>query len=68
MTPEYKLEVALQLVEELTNLIEHNEYEQFFVSHLLPVEFELKRQLTNLQTHSTIKELFTTHIEVFVFG
>jgi hypothetical protein len=56
MTPEYKLEVALQLVGELSNLIEHNEYEQFFSQHLLPVEFELKRQLTNLQTHSTIKE------------
>ena len=56
MTEEYKFEVALQLVEELTNLLEHNEYEQFFTSHLLPVEFEIKRQLTNLQTHSKIKE------------
>jgi hypothetical protein len=56
MTPEYKFEVALQLVEELTKLVEGNEYEQFFVSHLLPVEFEIKRQLTNLQYQSTIKE------------
>jgi hypothetical protein len=56
MTEEYKLEVALQLVEELSNLIEGNEYEQFFVSHLVPVKVELERQLTNIQYHSTIQE------------
>jgi TorA maturation chaperone TorD len=56
MTPEYKLEVALQLVEELTKLVEHNEYEQFFAQHLIPIKYEIIRQLTNLQTHSTIKE------------
>jgi hypothetical protein len=56
MTTEQKLEVALQLVEELTKLVEHNQYEQFFVSHLLPTEFELKRQLTNIRSNLTIKE------------
>jgi hypothetical protein len=56
MTPEYKLEVALQLVEELTKLVEHNEYEQFFSQHLLPMEFEINRQLTNIRSNLTIKE------------
>ena len=56
MNTEQKLEVALQLVEELTKLVEHNQYEQFFVSHLLPTEFELKRQLTNIRSNLTIKE------------
>jgi predicted RNA-binding protein with EMAP domain len=56
MTPEHKLVVALQLVEELSHLIEGNEYEQFFTQHLIPVDFELKRQLTNLQYQSKIKE------------
>jgi predicted RNA-binding protein with EMAP domain len=56
MTPEHKLVVALQLVEELSNLIEGNEYEQFFTQHLIQVDFELKRQLTNLQFNTTIKE------------
>jgi hypothetical protein len=56
MTPEHKLVVALQLVEELSSLIEGNEYEQFFTQHLLPMDFELKRQLTNLQFNTKIKE------------
>lgn len=56
MTEEYKLEVSLQLVEELSNLIEGNEYEQFFNQHLIPVKVELERQLTNLQSQSKIKE------------
>lgn len=56
MTEEYKFEVSLQLVEELSNFIKGNEYEQFFVQHLIPVKVELERQLTNLQTQSRIKE------------
>jgi hypothetical protein len=56
MTSEYKLEVSLQLVEELSNLIEDNEYEQFLSQHLIPIKVELERQLTNIQFHSTIKE------------
>jgi hypothetical protein len=49
MTLEEKLESALQKIEEVTELITNNEYEQFFVSHILPVEFEIKRQLTNIR-------------------
>lgn len=56
MTPEYKLEISLQLIEELANLIEGNKYEQFFAQHLIPIKYELQRQLTNLQYQSTIKE------------
>jgi hypothetical protein len=56
MTEEYKLEVALRLIEELTNLIEGNEYEQFLCQHLIPTKYELERQLTNLQHHSKIKK------------
>lgn len=56
MTSEYKLEVSLQLVEELANLIEDNEYEQFLSQHLISMKVELERQLTNIQFHSTIKE------------
>jgi hypothetical protein len=52
MTTEQKLELALQKVSEIAELVENNQYEQFFSQHLLPVEFEIKRQLTNLQTHS----------------
>jgi hypothetical protein len=55
MTLEEKLESALQKIEEVTELITYNEYEQFFVSHLLPTEFELKRQLTNIRSSAKIK-------------
>jgi hypothetical protein len=53
---EQKLELALQKLSEIGELVENNQYEDFFVSHLLPIEFELKRQLTNLQHRSKIKE------------
>lgn len=56
MTEEYKIQVALEFVEELINLTKENEYEQFFEKHLFPVKFELERQLTNLNSHSKIKE------------
>jgi hypothetical protein len=56
MTLEYKLEISLQLIEELTNLFEGNEYEQFLSQHLIPIKVELERQLTNIEFHSKIKE------------
>ena len=56
MTTEQKLEKAFQNIEELSTILENNEYEQFFVSHLIPIKFELQRQLTNLKYHSKIKE------------
>lgn len=56
LTPEYKLEVSLQLIEELENLVKDNEYEQFLSQHLIPIKVELERQLTNIQYHSNIEE------------
>lgn len=38
--------LALQQVENIGNLIEGNEYEKFFVSHLVSLKCELQRQLT----------------------
>jgi hypothetical protein len=48
--------LALQQIENLTSLLQGNEYEQYLYSHLIPIEVELKRQLTNLQNSSKIKE------------
>ena len=56
MNTEQKLELALQKVSEIAELLENNQYEQFFVSHLLPMEFEINRQLTNIRSNLTIKE------------
>lgn len=56
MRPDRKLEISLQLVDELTNLLDGNEYEKYLLRHLIPVRVELQRQLTNSQTRSKIKE------------
>jgi len=43
---EIKLVLALQQIENVSNLIRENNYEAFFSSHLLPVKYEIERQLT----------------------
>jgi len=56
MNQKTKLLFAMMQVDNLTSLIEGNEYQKFLYLHLNQVRVELKRQLTNL-THSTkIKE------------
>jgi len=56
MNPSIKILLALDQIDNLTSLLENNEYEQFFVSHLIPIKFELQRQLTNIQSSAKIKE------------
>jgi hypothetical protein len=51
-----KLILALMQIENLTNLIEGNEYQKFLYGHLISVQVELQRQLTNLTHSSKIKE------------
>jgi hypothetical protein len=47
---------ALMQIENISKLLEQNEYEQFFASHLIPIKIELERQLTNLNHALKIKE------------
>jgi hypothetical protein len=49
MDEKMKLILALMQIDGITKLMENNEYEQFMVSHLIPLEVEIKRQLTNLK-------------------
>jgi len=56
MTPETKLLLALQQIENLTSLLKENEYEKYLYSRLIQVQVELKRQLTNLTHSSKIKK------------
>jgi len=49
MTDEMKLHLALVQVNNLCNLFEGNEYEQFLYNKLVSVEVEIKRQLSNYQ-------------------
>jgi hypothetical protein len=56
MNDQTKLIFALMQIDNISNLITENEYEHFFVSHLVPIQVELQRQLTNLIHSSKIKE------------
>ncbi len=55
MTENERLTRALSQVDDLTTLLEDNEWKNFLYSHLIPLKYELQRQqglLTN-QTNST---------------
>jgi len=49
MNKQDKLELALQLVDQISNLVGGNEYEQFFAQHLIPIKYEIIRQLSNIK-------------------
>ena len=44
-----KFQLALIQIDNLTKIIEGNEYERFLASHLISVRVELERQLSNLK-------------------
>ena len=46
MNQENKFHLALIQIENLSQLVKDNEYEHFFVSHLVPIKIELERQLS----------------------
>jgi len=56
MSDQTKLILALMQIDNLTSLIEGNEYQSFLYSHLISVQIELQRQLTNIKHSTTIKE------------
>jgi len=56
MNQRTKIILALSQVEGIIKLMNGNEYESFFTSHLSPIIYELQRQLTNLTQSSKIKE------------
>jgi len=54
MDQKTKLILALQQIDNITCLIQGNEYQSFLYSHLISVQVELQRQLTNLSHSSKI--------------
>jgi hypothetical protein len=46
------LTLAHEQVDNLTKLLEDNEYKTFLYHHLIPVKYELQRQLSNLTNTS----------------
>jgi len=54
-----KIIFALQQIDNISNLIEGNEYERFLISHLIPLKVEFERQLSHLtetSPYTKIKE------------
>jgi hypothetical protein len=47
MTEETKLILGLMQIDNLTSLLEGNEYEKFLCSHLISIQVELNRQLSH---------------------
>ena len=56
MNKQTKLLFAVNQIENVIKLVEHNEFEQYLTRHLIVVKSELQRQLTNLTQSTTIKE------------
>ena len=54
MNEQTKLILALMQIDNLTQLIDGNEYQKFLYGHLVSVRVELQRQLTNLSHSSKI--------------
>jgi len=52
MNQQTKLILALMQIDNLTSLLEGNEYQDYLYSRLITMQVELQRQLTNL-THSS---------------
>jgi hypothetical protein len=50
MKEELKLILALNHIEDVTELLEGNEYQKFIYDRLISVKVELERQLTNLRS------------------
>ena len=56
MNDKTKTILALMQIDNLTKLIEGNEYQQFLYGKLISIQVELQRQLTNLCQTDNIKE------------
>jgi hypothetical protein len=56
MKNEVKLILAIQQIDNLTSLLEGNEYQHFLYGRLISVKCELERQLTNLNHNAKLKE------------
>lgn len=56
MKEEMKLILALQQIDNLTNLFEGNEYQKFLYGHLISIQIELERQLTCIKHNAKLEK------------
>jgi len=57
MEQKTKLILALQQIENITELLRDGPYYGFFSSHLLPIKFEVERQLANLTGYNKYSKI-----------
>jgi hypothetical protein len=57
MNEQIKLERAMNHLQIVIDLVDGNEYKQYFLSKFIPAQIELKRQLTNLNSSSKMSEV-----------
>ena len=53
MTEKERLIIALNQIDNVTALLENNEWKNYLYNHLSPIKYELERQLTNLNVYET---------------
>lgn len=51
-----RLIIALNQIDNVTSLLENNEWKNYLYNHLSPIKYELERQLTNLQNPPKLVE------------
>ena len=56
MNDKSKLILALQQIDNLTNLLVDNQSKEYIYHGLITIKYELERQLTNITHQSKIKE------------
>jgi len=64
MNEKERLLLALQQLNNITNLIQDNQYKQFLCGKLISVEVELQRQLNNMTYHER-RRIQGSHQESF---
>ena len=55
-TEQYNILAALQQVDNITKLIEDNDWKEFIYSHLTPIKFELERQYHILEEQTNAQK------------
>ena len=66
MNNQTKLILALHQIDNLTSLLEGNDWQKFLYSHLVPIQVELQRQLSLQKASQTPGQDPTTGVKVLL--
>ena len=59
MNEQIKLERAMNHLQIVIDLVDGNEYKQYFLSKFIPAQIELKRQLTNAHFSTKVDKVLS---------